>query len=104
LSCGIGRGDRESLEDVVTTGGHQRGWPDFGEGWPAVVLWRRPVSRHGRRSGASQSMGGGGGGLARPREAASGGGFLRRDSTAGGSRTAGGGPAAPAAQGWAKGG
>jgi hypothetical protein len=26
---GIERGDREGLEDVLTTGGDQRGWPDF---------------------------------------------------------------------------
>jgi hypothetical protein len=72
-------------------------------GRPAVGHWRRPVSKHGRRSGASQSTGGGGGGPTRPRKVAGVGGFSGGTPQPAESRTAGGGPAAPAAHGWAKG-
>jgi hypothetical protein len=54
------------------------GWPDFGEGRPGVVLWRRPVSMHIRRSGGWFMPGRDSLGAARPCEAPDGSVFLRR--------------------------
>jgi hypothetical protein len=80
VRLGTERGDRWGRRGVLTSGREGRGWPYFGEGRSAVMLWRRPVSMHGRHSGVSQVTGGGGRRPARPREAAGGVGFLRRDS------------------------
>jgi hypothetical protein len=69
VRLGTERGDRWGRRGVLTSGGEGRGWPDFGEGRPAVVQWRRPVSMHGRRSGGQPATGSGGGSAARDPEA-----------------------------------
>jgi hypothetical protein len=49
VRLGMERGGRWGRKGVLTSGGEGRGWPDFGEGWLAVVLWRRPTMFLGYR-------------------------------------------------------
>jgi hypothetical protein len=82
VRLGTERGDRCGRRGVLTSGGEGRGWPDFGEGRPAVVLWGRPVSTHGRCSGGLPATGSGGEGSARRPGAPGGAGSARRSTEA----------------------